>query len=116
MNRRKVYVYKKTRDKDFNGLALDCHMHQRKGESQKELWFDATGHPHMIEGEVIKETKDGFIFRSDGYEPGEWTFKELTIEDFRRKYYRLVCEGETMAYVLKTTEDLYSWYRQEFHF
>lgn len=116
MDRRKVYVYKTTSGKDFSGLALDCHMYQRVDENREELWFDETGHPHMIAGEVVRETKDGFIFRSDGYDPGEWTFKALTIEDFRRKYHRYVCDGETIAYTIKTTEDLYAWYRKAFDF
>lgn len=116
MDRRKVYVYKWTGEKDFGSLALDCHMHQRKGEVEKELWFEDPGRPHMIAGEVVKETESGFIFRSDGFRPGEWEFKELTIEDFRRKYYKLVGEGETIAAKIQTTEDLHEWYRKTFHF
>lgn len=114
IDRKKVYIYKWTGEKDFTGIALDCHIHQRAGEDWKELWFDATGHGHMIQGEIVRETADGFIFRSDGYRPGEWTFKELTIEDFRRKYHKLVGTGEAIAAKITTTADLHEWFRRQF--
>lgn len=114
INQRKVYLYKWAGEKEFIGIALDCHMHQRTGEDWKELWFDATGRGHMIKGEIARETQDGFVFRSDGFKPGEWIFKELTIEDFRRKYCKLVGAGEAIAAKINTTEDLHEWFRKQF--
>lgn len=115
MDRRKVYIYKKTSEKDFVSIACDCHMHQRAGEDRQELWFlTPPDRGHMVKGEIIRETENGFAFRSDGYDPGEWTFKELTIQDLRRKYYRIIANGEVIAHTIKTTEDLHEWYRKEF--
>jgi hypothetical protein len=117
MDNRKVYVYKTTGEKDFSGIACDCHMHQRSGEDWKELWFlEPPDHGHMIQGKVKDETENGFTFRSEGYAPGDWTFKVLTIQDFRRKYSKLVVEGDVIANTIKTTEDLHEWYRKEFKF
>mgnify|MGYP000871075548 FL=1 len=117
MDRRKVYIYKMTSDNDFRDLACDCHMHQRAGEDWLELWFlTPPDRGHMIEGEMLRETEDGFVFRSDGYDPGEWTFKELTIQDFKREYFKNVVNGEVLAQIIKTTEDLHEWYRKEFKF
>lgn len=114
ISQKKVYVYKWAGEKEFNGVALDCQMHKDRLSSENQLWFDATGHPHMIKGEIIRETADGFTFRSDGFKPGEWEFKELTIEDFRRKYYKLVGAGEAIAAKINTTEDLHEWFRKQF--
>lgn len=117
MDRRKVYIYKMTSDNDFGDLACDCHMNQRDGEDWKELWFlTPPDRGHMIEGEVLRETEDGFVFQSDGYDPGEWTFKVLTIQDFKREYFINVVDGKVLAQTIKTTEDLHEWYRKEFHF
>ena len=71
MDRHKVYIYKTASGSDFYGLACDCHMNQRDGEDWKELWsLTPPDRGHMIEGEVLSETEDGFIFRSDGFNPG----------------------------------------------
>jgi hypothetical protein len=111
MDRRKVYVCKQTNDKEFIDVVCDCHMHNG---SLRFLIPPDRG--HAIPGEVLRETEDGFTFRSTGYNPGEWTFKELTIRDFKRKYFKLVVGGEEMALTIKTTEDLHEWYRKEFKF
>lgn len=117
MDRRKVYIYKKTSEKDFMDIACDCHMHQPAEGDQRELWFlTPPDRGHMIKGEVLRETEDGFTFRSDGYAPGEWTFKELTILDFKRRYFKIIVGGEEIAHTIKTTEDLHEWYRKEFKF
>ena len=111
MDRRKVYIYKKTSEKDFMDIACDCHIH--KGNLRFLIPPDRG---HMIKGEVTGMTEDGFTFRSDGYAPGEWTFKELTIQDFKRKYFKMIVAGVEMAHTIKSTEDLHEWYRKEFKF
>lgn len=116
MERRKVYYYSRSPKKKYNGIAMDCHMHQRDGEDWEELWFFDSIHPHMIQGVLVSETEDGFIFRSDGFEPGEWVFKVVTIENFRRWIYKHVGMGEVIAAKIHTTEDLHEWYRKNFHF
>lgn len=108
MDRRAVYVYKWTGEDEFIGLALNVHIYNGK------LRFYDTNRPHEIEGKVTSEDEKGFIFMSSGYMPGEWQFKLLTIEDFRRKYYKLVVDGDILAAKIKTTEDLYEWYRKQF--
>lgn len=116
IDRRKVFYYMLPDEKKYTGLGLDCHMHQRKDEKWKELWFDDSMHPHMIEGEIVSKTEDGFVFRSDGFEPGEWVFKVVTIENFRRWIYKHVGMGEVIAAKIHTTDDLHEWYRKNFHF
>lgn len=117
IDRRKVYYYRKTGEPKYTGLAMDCHMHQSDGDDWRELWFFDSIRGHMIEGEIVRETEDGFVFRSDKTGPvGEWTFKELTIEDFRRWLYRRVGAGEVIARKITTTADLHEWYRKNFGF
>lgn len=116
IDRRKVYYYRQTGEPKYTGLAMDCQMHQRQGEDWRELWYFDSIHGHMIKGEIVRETDDGFVFRSDGYKPGEWTFKELTIEEFRRWVYKHVGMGEAIAAKIQTTADLHEWYRKTFDF
>lgn len=111
MDRRKVYICKQTNEKEFTDIACDCHIH--KGSLRFLIPPDRG---HTIPGEALRETNDGFTFRSNGYNPGEWTFKELTIKDFKRKHFKSVIGGEELAHTIKTTEDLHEWYRKEFKF
>ncbi len=108
MDRQAVYIYMLPDEESFTGIALDVHMH--KGNLR---YFD-TNRGHEIPGKITGETEKGFAFISEGYMPGEWQFKVLTIEEFKRKYYKLVEGGQTLAAKLKTTEDLHQWYRREF--
>ena len=70
----------------------------------------------MFEGEIVRETEDGFVFRSDETIPGEWVFKELTIEDYRRWVHKYIGAGEIVAERIHTTADLHEWYRKKYGF
>lgn len=107
MNRRTTYTVKWPGRKKPNGLAMNCHM--KNGQLR---YFD-TLRGHMIDGEVIKDGDDGFTFKSAGFEPGEWEFKALTIEDVRRGVVWIE-GGDVIAQTIKTTDDLQEWYRKTF--
>lgn len=108
MDKRAVFIFKTAGGNDFTGIALDVHMH--KGN----LRFFDTNRGHEIPGKVTEETEKGFTFTSNGAAQGEWQFKVLTIEEFKRKYYKMAEGGQTMAAKLNTTDDLHQWYRREF--
>ena len=108
INQRATYVFKPSGEKDFTGIALDVHI--QKGN----LRFFDTNRGHELPGKVTEETEKNFTFTSTGYAPGEWQFKVLTIEEFKRKYYKLAEGGQTIAAKLNTTDDLHQWYRREF--
>ena len=97
MNRRTTYTFTWPGRKKPNGLAMNCHM------KDGQLRFFDTGRGHMIDGTVAKDGDGAFTFRSAGFEPGEWEFKALTIEN-----------GDVIAKTIQTTEDLQEWYRKTF--
>ena len=108
MNRRKTYSFTWPGKKAPIGLAMNCHV-----KNGKLLFFD-TIRGHMISGEVTEDGEDAFKFRSDGFEPGIWEFKALTIEDFRRQTWKIVENSEYIIQAVKTTDDLQEWYRKTF--
>ena len=115
IDRRKAYYYRWTGEPKFSGIAVDVHVHT--GTGGKELRFiSPPERPHSQPGAVLRETAGGFVFRSDGFMPGEWVFKELTIEEFRRWIAKRVGMGEDIASKITTTDDLHEWYRKTFHF
>jgi hypothetical protein len=115
MDNHKVYVYKTTKAEDFKAVACDCQIWD-KSDFKGLVFLDPPDRGHMIEGSLVSDSDDGFVFRSIGYDPGEWEFKVLTIENLRRSYYKIVIDGSKLADTLKTTEDLHRWFRDEFHF
>ncbi len=109
MNRRTTYTFTWPGDKKPAGLALNCHM------KDGELRFYDTNRGHMIRGKVIQDGDDAFVFEcAAGFMPGRWTFKALTIEDFRRQTVRIVEDGAYITQTIKTTDDLQEWYRKTF--
>ncbi len=108
MDRRAIYVLKKTDDIDFSSIAMDVHIHE------DHIRFFDTNRGHMIVGEVIHEDKNKFKFLSKGYAPGIWEFKLLTIEYYKEKFYKSVTNGKIITEKIHTTDDLHHWYRREF--
>ncbi len=109
MNRRKTYTVTWPRDKKPTGLAMNCHMHDG------ELRYFDTLRGHSFPGKITEDGEDRFVFESAaGFMPGPWTFKALTIEDFRRETYKIVENGQIIAQTIKTTDDLHEWYRKTF--
>lgn len=114
MERKKLYYFCWPREKKYTGLALDCHMHQREGESQRQLWFHDTNRGHMIPGNVVSESADSFIFCSEGFKPGEWRFTLVTLDSFKEWVHRHVFDGEGLAAKFQTDDELYAWYYEQF--
>jgi len=108
MDKRAVYIFKTAGGNDFTGIVAG------RTHSQREPAVFDTNRGHELPGKVTEETEKGFTFTSTGAAPGEWQFKVLTIEEFKRKYYKLAEGGQTMAAKLNTTDDLHQWYRREF--
>ena len=108
MNRRTTYTVTWPGRKKPGGLALNCHVH--KGA----LRFFDTIRGHEIEGRVVRDGDDGFVFESAGYEPGLWEFKALTIGDFRRETCNIVENAGEVLRAVGTTEELQEWYLKVF--
>ena len=108
MDQRAVY-FQTTGGRDFTDRAA-VHIHK------EALRFFDTNRGHELPGKVTQETDNGFTFTSTGITQGEWQFKVLGIGEFKRKYYKLVEGGQTLAAKLKTTEDLHQWYRRSSRF
>jgi hypothetical protein len=115
MDRRKVYVYETAGEHAFEGIACDCQLWDNPG-FKGLVFLTPPGRGHMIDGEFVGDTPHGFIFKATKTSPGEWEFNELTIDNLKREYHRLVIGGTSLAETIQTTDELYEWFRNEFHF
>jgi hypothetical protein len=106
INQRAVYVFKRPEEKlhrDSAGVTFT------KKTSDFLIPTEAMRYRQGHRGD-----REGFHIHIRRSSAAEWQFKVLTIEEFKRKYYKLVEGGQTLAAKIKTTDDLHQWYRREF--
>ena len=113
MNKTKVYAIRFTGDTDYTGVAVSCQIWDEP-DFKGLCFITPPDRPHMISGAVTKETPHGFMYKSTGFMPGEWEFQFLTIENFRKRFYKLVIGGDEIAKSLNTTEELEDWFNSRF--
>ncbi|MDI3476884.1 MAG: hypothetical protein PWQ59_409 [Thermoanaerobacterium sp.] len=65
-------------------------------DAEKSLLFHSD-RGHEIEGKLGTEMEGSFTWISDRCFAVEWQFKICTIEDFRNKYYKFVCDSESYS-------------------
>lgn len=97
-----------------DGVQLALHV-QIKNDI---LMFYDTNRGHMIHGKLVEEYENGFAFEAfegEGLSAnGLWVFHEVTIEEFKHHIYKTVGNGKGIADTLKTTDELWEWYRKTF--
>ena len=114
-NKEALYVILRSPNhKGSDGKQLVLHVQIWPGdESCKEtLCFYDTNRGHMIRGERITETENSFVFLD--YSNEEWEMQEVTLEAFRNNLAHFVVGGKDIAQQVKSTEELWLWYRENF--
>lgn len=113
VDRNKIYAVKLPDEEQAFSLALYVTV---KTDKQEGIAFYTPGERgHFIEGKADKETQGGFIFKSTSSGlPGIWEFTEVTYENFKEKYSKLVaCPDEVLAQV-SNTQELIDFYHKTF--
>jgi hypothetical protein len=75
------------------------------------LAFSDTVRGHTVEGKITSDD-EGNVRVED--KRGVWEFTPCTLDMFRRKYKNTVANGDDIAEVCETTDDLWEWYRRHF--
>ena len=76
------------------------------------ICFDDTNRGHMIEVEIIETREHSFSFADK--QGRLWKFEEVTIEEFKSNLYKYVENGQMIANICGTTEELWEYYRDTF--
>ena len=111
-DRDKIYAIKMTsKDRAYSlALFVDSELHDFKG-----ICYLIPGeHGHMLRGHLGRRTDRGFTFISEGHDPGEWEFIEVTYDNFKEEYHRIVAEGERILEEVSSTQELIDWYHRSF--
>lgn len=98
-------------DKFPYGKDMLC-LHVTDTYNPGYLCFDGMDRGHMIEGSIKERFSNGFIFKDN--ENREWTFREVTIQEYRHHIAKKVYNGANIAKLCATTEDLWEYYRKEY--
>lgn len=93
-------------------LALHVQLWAKTLREPETLCFYDTTRGHMIPGKVVGIQDDGFRFEDQ--RGNTWELREVTIQEYRHRLAKAVVNGEEIAKAIKTTEDLWHWYRRTF--
>ena len=114
-NEKALYcIIKSPSTKKAFGTQLALHVQLWEGENGEPdtLCFYDTDRGHMIPGE-LKEIQDN-AFTFEASRGGTWKLREVTIQEFRHRLAKTVINGVEIAKTIKSTEDLWEWYRKKF--
>ena len=109
VDKKKIYAVKMAGHEKADSLvtSVDPAHHGFKG-----ICFYTYGERgHMIEGHLGPKTDKGFTFISEGYAPGKWEFIELTYDNFKNEYHKIVIGGDKILEQVSNTQELLEWYR-----
>ena len=63
---------------------------------------------------MIRQAPQEHGFTWTDWRGDDWTFREVTIQEFRNSLWQYVGNGYGIAKAIHTTEDLWEWYRKTF--
>ena len=93
-------------------LALHVQFWTGDGEWPDILCFYDTDRGHMIRGKATEIKDHSFTFEDRNGDT--WELREVTIQEYRHRLAKTVAGGEAIAQTIKTTEDLWAFYRKTF--
>lgn len=106
-NRKALYII----DKSPYGKDMLC-LYVSDTFKPGYVCFDGLDRGHMIEGTITEKLSNGFHFKDT--QDRAWTFREVTIQEFRHHISKKVYNGAAIAKLCTTTEDLWEYYRKEY--
>ena len=114
VDKNKIYVVKMAGYEKALELAMyaDPDYYGFKGI----CYFTPIDRGHMIRGKLGEKTDTGFTFIAgeDSFAPGVWEFIELTYENFKNEYYKIVEAGEELLAQVSNTAELEEFYHKHF--
>lgn len=116
---RKIYALQFSDEEASHGIVIKVEFWNKKKPDGSQgfkgiCYLEPQDRGHMIRGEIIEEHEWGFIFRSDGYKSGNWTFTEVSLDSFIECYGRGVMGGSSIAKEMKNTTELQDWFYKKF--
>lgn len=91
-------------------IVVDVHIH-----NGCLRYASGPDRGHNISGRMVEQTDTGFIWETEQIFIGKWKCEILTIEAFKRKYYKYLIDqslARRMTDTIQTTEDLWEYYRR----
>ena len=114
VDKNKIYAFRWPGKKNAAEVVLyvDADYHGFKGI----CFLSPPNHGHMIKGQLGRKTETGFTFIADkdAYSAGDWEFIEITYDNFKQEYHKLVEGGEEILAAVSNTQELQDWYHLNF--
>ena len=110
----KLYALRFPKDKTASEIVMNVET-DREGFAGI-CYLTPPDRGHMINGKVEGLTWNGFSFIADqgkGHRE-RWEFTEVTYDNFREEFYRIVYGGEQLLEQIHSTKELEDYYHENF--
>ena len=99
-----------------NGKASDIAIYAQLGYRGFNgiCYLSPPERGHMIEGALEKKTSTGFIFIASQQENEKIEFIEVTYENFKSEFYKIVSHPEEVLAQVSNTQELIEYYHRTF--
>lgn len=115
-DKNKLYAIRRPQDKTASEIVMNVET-DRAGFAGI-CYLTPPDRGHMIEGKVEGLTWDGFAFIADqggGKDRRErWEFIEVTYDNFKKEFYKIVYGGEKLLEQVHNTQELQDYYHANF--
>ena len=106
-----LYAIRRAEDKAATEIVMNIET-DREGFNGI-CYLTPPCHGHMIEGEIVGETENGFSFMPDRQRRA-WDFIRITYENFKAEFHKLAYGGEKLLEEVGSTEELEAYYHRNF--
>lgn len=113
VDKTKLYALRREGEKEASEIVMNTETgwHDFKGI----CYLTPPDRGHMIKGKVGDATDNGFMFIADrGNRLEEWEFTEVTYDNFKEKYHKLVYGGEKLVEQCNSTKELEDYFHDNF--
>lgn len=115
IDRGKIYAVKMPDEKLAYSLALYAAIIEIDLERQGLAFYTPGERWHFLVGRIGEESRRGFTFRRTEVKTSEiWEFTEVTHENFKNKFYKIVYDGKSLLERIHNTKELLDYYHKQF--
>lgn len=112
INQNALYIVKIPLGKDLEGLAIQMQrwpINPEPGE-KTGIAFHSTTRGHLIRGTITEKADGTIIVQRNKKHEDPFIFRPCTLEMYRQKYYKMCENGQEIADMCTSTDDLWEYY------
>lgn len=112
INQNALYIVKIPLEENLEGLAIQMQRWPKnpRPRAKTGLAFHDTCRGHFLAGTITEKDDGTIILQRDRKHEDPFIFRPCTLEMYRKKYYKMCGNGEAIAEMCTSTDDLWEYY------